>query len=98
MKSTTDPETSNTCLLSTTWEWRKVMLRASVAPAGESAPTALRSGFRTPRSWRRPLGIRLTYRGGPECSWLIQTADGHYRFPGHMALADVALRLAGLNG
>lgn len=96
MKGTTGGATSYVCSLSTTWEWRKVMLRASVAPAGDQPPKASTQQFAKPRSWRRPLGITLTYRGGPECSWLVRSADKTYRFPGHVCLADMALCMAGL--
>lgn len=47
------------------------------------------------RSWnkRDPLNIIVQHRGGAE-SWWQLTARGHiWRFPGHLALEDVLLRV-----
>jgi len=74
------------------------MLAAGVAPAGDSPPKAVRPAFAAPRRWRKPLGVTLLYRGGPECSWYVSGADFGWRFPGHIMLADMALRIGGPTG
>lgn len=85
----TNNNNGNSSSPSTRWEWRKVRISGSSAPAGDCAAEPLRSKASRRRDAHRPLTIVVTYRGGPESSWLIEFRGAVRRFPGHMALDDV---------
>lgn len=96
MQSTTDPATSNGRSLSTTWEWRKIMMRGGPPPAGDRVPAGHSAQFRWTRSRRYRGTFQIQYRGGPEGSFVIWSREKAWRFPGHMSLIDVASRMAEL--
>jgi hypothetical protein len=76
---------------STTWGWKRVkMARPPEAIAG-TRPKAGLSWFRRLPPWqpRRPLTLRITYRGGPEAWYEVHTRGGTIRRPGHVALHDL---------
>jgi hypothetical protein len=85
----TTHETSNTRSASPTWAWRKVKLKS--APAGDSAPQALRLGSRPARRRNRnkSLWLEVTYQGGPESSWLVKTRSCCWRFAGYFTIEEV---------
>jgi len=82
---------------STTWEWRKVRVRART-PAPGSAARAKRAPLRlSPRSWREPLTCVIRYRGGREAWVEIRARGTTLRVPGHLAVVDVVARLNGMS-
>lgn len=92
----------NERLPSTHWktESRMVRVRRQAESTGlEETPPSVGS---TPRKsgWRglppvdlkrarEPLTLRITYRGGPECWYQIESRGRVGRLPGHVALHDV---------
>lgn len=74
---------------STTWsyEMRKIKQR----PKGTAQPRAKRGPFRGLCQWprRRTLRLSVTYRGGAESWWLVETRGTRAAFPGHLCLEDV---------
>lgn len=82
---------------STTFEWRRVRMRRPAEGHSERAPKAGRSYFRALSPWdwrRRPLTLRITYRGGAECWFEVAARGGTMRTPGTIALVDLAKYLA----
>lgn len=74
---------------STTWEWRRVRVRA--APAGQDTARAQRGRWHGLTRWPRTQGLTVTiaYRGGPQSWWLVTARGRHGVFPGCAALEDV---------
>ena len=88
-------EKSYKCLASTTWEWRKVKIKA--APAQGSS---LAKPVRTPLNLRRrnrnqPIWLKAKYRGGAESSWTFEFRDILWRVPGWWSVEDL---MAMVNG
>lgn len=73
---------------STTWDWRKVKIRQ--APEAEGRVERSES-LRSLLGWpiRRPMTIRVKYRGGAECWWELHARGRMIRRPGSLALHDV---------
>jgi hypothetical protein len=75
---------------STTWAWKRVKVRR---PAGgqkrgaSGGHSSLR--HRANLNPREPLTLKVTYRGGNECWWQIETRGVTIRRPGYLALHDV---------
>lgn len=82
-------ETSNACLGSTTWEWRKVKLKSPPGGEGLAKRVRSRSYPAASRNRNRPLWLEIAYRGGAESFWLVRTRGCSWRFPGYAALEDV---------
>jgi len=80
---------SNTSSPSTKWEFRKVKVKRAAVPPGERSA----AGRRTPhlRVWnrRKPLGIRVSYRGGNELDWRVEARGRRWTFDGFLAFEDV---------
>jgi hypothetical protein len=78
---------------STTWRWK--LCRVEAAPA-QGTSTASAKQIRTrrrllTRTYR--ADVRLEYRGGPECEYLVVARGRVWRVPGWMCIADVAARV-----
>lgn len=74
---------------STTWDWRKVKVRV---PAGghEARVAKPRRWYSLPRwNGRKPLTIKVTYRGGGECWYEVHSRGCEGRFVGSTCLHDV---------
>lgn len=95
-KSTVPVRQANACSLSTTWEWRKVMLRASSPPPGDLRAAGAPSRFSPSRSRFNRATFQIQFRGGPEGSFVVWSGDRAWRFPGHRALIDVMMQMADL--
>ena len=86
-----------TSVRSTTSEWEWVKIRRPAGPTRQPAEGGPSRARLARRLLRKPLPAVMKYRGGPEC-WVEITARGQvYRFPGHVALVDVILRINGLD-
>lgn len=81
-----EDEAANTCLGSTTWEWKRV--KVPMRPKGHVKQPP-KASARSPRDARDPLTITVTYRAGAECWWQVSARGTVYRFPGATALHDV---------
>lgn len=80
---------TNTSSGSTKWEWRLCRLRAAPAQ-GIASPAKLdRSEWTVRHNWRRPQGMTLQYKGGPEASVVVCKGKKCWRFGGHVAIYDV---------
>lgn len=84
-----DAEGSDHVFPSTTWAYRRVIIR----PAPQADRTV---GRKAGRWWgiRRvdrahKLRLEVTYRGGPQCWYLIEARGRHGAFDGGRALHDV---------
>lgn len=75
---------------STTWEWKRVIVRRPPEANGSRAPQAHRRWFHLPpHDRRRPLSITVKYRGGAQ-GWIEVHARGSMRrVPGDIALLDL---------
>ena len=79
--------------------WTPVVDIVKAAPAKGRGSAKLHSA--SPSSPRRgplkyePVAITITYRGGPEASWLIKKGGSAWRFPGHMCLHDALAKIHG---
>jgi hypothetical protein len=73
---------------STTWEYRKVKIKALAAPHGSASPQGTPSKPLVRRDRRSPLTLSIKYRGGPEAWYEIETRGRTYRFPGSTYLHD----------
>lgn len=69
------------------WKWAKIKRR----PEGTHAGRAKRGRWHHLARWPRtqPLSLKVTYRGGAESWWLVETRGAHGVFPGHAAIEDV---------
>jgi hypothetical protein len=76
-------------LPSTTWVWKKCILRGTPRPLKGKRE---RSELRRPLSSRvptKPLSIEVRYRGGPEGDFTVTSRGRSWRFPGHYQMIDV---------
>lgn len=81
---------------STTWEWKRVKIGRPPEARSDSAPKGLHSWVRLP-SWplrRRPLTIKVTYRGGPEAFYEVHARGRIGRFSGGACFHDVMQAIA----
>lgn len=76
-------------LPSTTFEWKRVILAESSAPAGEQRSRSEHIPAVRARDSYRPLNVDVQYRGGPEASFTIRYRGRTWRFPGCVQLIDV---------
>lgn len=85
----------NTSSSSTTWTPKVDRMRRT--PAGRAtSPQAPSRWYKVGRrDPKRPLDIKITYRGGSEAWWLVEARGRHGVFPGHMALHDVMREING---
>lgn len=73
---------------STTWEWRRVKIRAPRRPQEGSDAAGVTS--KLPEWYRRdPLSIEVVERGGAEAWIRIRSRGREWFVPGHLALYDV---------
>lgn len=74
---------------STTFAWRKVKMKTP--PAGQGTVRAQRGRWHGLTTWprARTLSVSITYRGGPESWWLVNSRGRHGVFPGSAAIEDV---------
>lgn len=74
---------------STTWAWRCVKIK----PAPQGSIRAERSESTRTKLWRRdarrPLTLTISYRSGPEATWLIEARGRRWFIPGHLCVHDV---------
>ena len=78
---------------STTWEWKRVKVSASRREGRQNVPKAPRWGRLARRNPKDALTLRITYRGGAECWYLVEARGSHGVFPGHAALHDVMRKI-----
>lgn len=80
---------------STTWEWRKVKLKAAPAQ-GTQSPKASNTPHRLARRNRnRPIWLEGKFRGGAESSWTFTFRGVTWRVPGWWTVEDL---MAMVNG
>lgn len=82
-----DRPNTRTPSTTSTWRYGKIR-RAPEAKDGRERSEALR-GSLLPWPRRRPLTIKVTYRGGPECWWQLEARGRTWRRPGSLYLHDV---------
>jgi hypothetical protein len=90
----TDIDASNSSSIST--NWRYIKTKMSPHPQGTiqrtvGAPSRPR---RRRRNLRTPTQIVVTYRGGPEASYLVCYERRCWRYPGHWCFHDVMEHVA----
>jgi hypothetical protein len=88
MSSVTMPKIEQTFPSTTCeWEWRKIKRR----PQGTSGVRPKGGRWRGLTRWprTRDLTLKVTYRGGAESWWLVESRGRTGVFPGHAALEDV---------
>jgi hypothetical protein len=86
-----DAQGSSQGVEETTWKWQRVRRTMPEKGRGRSA----RRGFlRLPRASREvKVTLRVVYRGGAECWWLVEARGEAQVFPGYLALEDVMARV-----
>lgn len=82
-------ETLEQTFPSTTFRWE--MRKIRTPPAGHNTVRAKRGRFSGLATWPRNRKLRLTisYRGGAESWWLVESRGTQQAFPGHLAIEDV---------
>lgn len=83
------PDRTEQAYPSTTWEWRRVKIKAPAAPQGGSAAKPHRFRGLAPWARRDPLTLTVRYRGGEECWIEVKSRGRTARYPGHLSLYDV---------
>lgn len=74
---------------STNYAWKLVKIKPP--PAGHNTARGKRGRWRHLAAWpsHRKLTLTISYRGGTESWWLIETRGSHGVVPGHLHLDDV---------
>jgi hypothetical protein len=73
---------------STTWGYRRVKIST---PAGGTHTVRRSRSFKSLRRQDRAekVTLRISYRGGAESWWLVESRGTHAAFPGWLALEDL---------
>lgn len=79
---------------STTYAWKPVKVKRR--PQGTPTARAKRGRWWGLATWprQRPLSLTITWRGGPESYWLVETRGRHGVFAGCSSLDDVMTAVA----
>lgn len=85
---------SNVRLRSTEWGWRRVRITTPPGQGSQRGAAAPPSRKRRRREVDPRLQIVITYRGGPECSYLVRVDGWTWRYTGVTALHDVMRHIA----
>lgn len=86
---------TNTSSTSTKWEWRHVKVERAAIPPKQSAVGRRSRPKLRPWPRRKPLGVKLYYRGGTELDWGIIARGRRWHFDGFVALEDVMATVMG---
>lgn len=84
-----DPDEPNTGTPSTQWGWRKVKIQQRRQAHAQSAAKPHRWKYLPRRDPRLHLTLKVAYRGGAECWYIVEARGSAGMFPGHKALHDV---------
>lgn len=86
-------EEANVRPISTTsaWRWAKIRRPPEAEESSPSEASPTRSLLAWPR--KRPMSLRVRYRGGPECWWEVTARGRTIRRPGSVCLHDVLAEL-----
>lgn len=82
-------ENKNARSASTTWSHAPDRISRPRREGQQNVPKAPRWWRLRKRDPREPLTIRITYRGGAQCWYLIEARGSRGAFPGVLALHDV---------
>lgn len=74
---------------STTYEWKKVKIAGSARTGQHGGRKPGRFSGLSRRNRTARLTMTISYKGGAESWWLIETRGRHAVFPGHRCLDDV---------
>lgn len=80
---------------STTWEYRRVIVRRPAGGQMGQTPKGGRWFRRPPRNGREVLTLTVKFRGGPECWYEVHARGSVGRFHGASALHDVMSEING---
>lgn len=80
---------SNERFPSTTWEWKKVMVKRRPQGPSDTAAEGVLIPPLSRRDSRTPLTLTIRYRGGPEAWWEVKARGRTWRRPGWIALQDL---------
>jgi hypothetical protein len=89
----TDIDEANTSSISTNWRWIKAKIDPHPQGTGQRTAGAPSKPRRRRRDLRARTQIVVTYRGGPEASYLVCYENRCWRYPGHWCLHDVMQHL-----
>lgn len=87
-------DVSNNSSISTTSRWildRQSPPRRGTGSAASGGSAGL---FRNRRQWWKRGQLVVTFKGGPECSYLLQMNGRTWRYAGHDSLHDVMSHFA----
>ena len=85
----TNNAASNNSSTSANWRWIKAKIEPHPQGTTPRAAGARPASRRRRRDLRKRTQLTVTYRGGPEASFLVCFEDRCWRYPGHWCLYDV---------
>lgn len=90
----TDIEETNTSSPSTKWHYIKAKMAEHPQGTSQRPQGSAQASRRRRRDTFRRAQLVITYRGGPECSYLVCFEGRCWRYPGHWCLHDVLSHMA----